>query len=633
MYLKAKAVEKIGLQDQEYFNMQLDTAHFRWRSVTVYLLAISVFTFLFLTVFQLQIVEGSVNYLIANRTNQSQVKTLAPRGLIYDSNGKTLAWNAPSYSLYVKPTEINSETEQTELNTVAQLLGVDQNELYATYKSKAYDDHGVKFSTDRVTLKSDLSFDQYYNLLSNTDKLPGVYLNVEPIRKYENGYYFANIIGYVGDPNQADINNGIYSESQVGKVGLEKQYDSQLRGTEGVVVEEHGATPTDQNEYQVTPTKTGNNLYLTIDANWQIKLTQIMQNQAKTVKAMASAGVIINSRTGEVKALVTNPSYDNNLFAQGISATDYSALMTDPKLPMINRPIALQLPPGSIMKVIGATAGLESGTITPTEEKLSNRCMDLPGNIKFCEADRGYVGWVNVEEAMARSSNIFFCKMMEDMHAGVGYTYYYDIAKGYGIGSKTGIDLTGEAAGLLPSAAYKKANFNESWYIGDECNTVIGQGYLTVTPLQMTVAVSAVVNGGNIVKPYVVSKAEDQSGQVVMENKSEYVRNINVSQQTLDIVKAGLRMGVTAGTAGPLNSVPGNAIAKTGSADASEWILGKYYSGAHSWILGCFEYQGEEYCFTIMQEFAGRGYKTVPIMKKFINCLYTNFAAKCDAIN
>jgi penicillin-binding protein 2 len=256
----------------------------------------------------------------------------------------------------------------------------------------------------------------------------------------------------------------------------------------------------------------------------------------------------------------------------------------------------------------------------------------LPGNIKFCEADKGYIGWVNVKEALARSSNIFFCKTMIDLRKAVGYKYYYDIAKSYGIGNETGIDLIGEASGILPSEDYKKTITTEPWYVGDECNTVIGQGYVTVTPLQMTVAISAIMNGGEVLKPQILKKIVDQNGVIVLDTEKQVTRNLNISQKTLDIIKKGLRMGVTAGTAGPLNFVPGNSVGKTGSSDASEIILGKVYSGAHSWVMGCFDYQGENYCFTVMQQLGGRGYKTVPVMKKFINCVYNNFQNNCDAI-
>ena len=219
------------------------------------------------------------------------------------------------------------------------------------------------------------------------------------------------------------------------------------------------------------------------------------------------------------------------------------------------------------------------------------------------------------------------------MHTNPGYNYYYDIAKTYGVGSSTGLDLVGESAGTLPSAALKKALTGQPWYIGDECNTVIGQGYVTVTPMQMTVAVAAIMNGGKVLKPQLLEKVTDKDGNVVQTMVPQVVRNLNISTKTLEVLQGGLRMGVTAGTAGSLNALGGYIVGKTGSSDAGEWINGKYIAGAHSWVMGCFDYQGSRFCFTVMQQWGGRGYKTVPILKKFINCVDNNFANNCDAIN
>jgi cell division protein FtsI/penicillin-binding protein 2 len=149
----------------------------------------------------------------------------------------------------------------------------------------------------------------------------------------------------------------------------------------------------------------------------------------------------------------------------------------------------------------------------------------------------------------------------------------------------------------------------------------------------MTVAVSAIVNGGNILEPHVVNKVVNQSGDTVYAQDTKIIRNVGISAPTLKIIEDGLRLGVTAGTGGSLKNLPGYIITKTGSSDAGEWINGKYYTGAHSWIMGCFEYDGETYCFTVMQQWGGRGYRTVPIMKKFINCVYNNFSDGCENIN
>ena len=634
MYLKANQKKVIDFfadseKRESGFNL-------RWKSIFLYIITFAIFVFLFLNLFQLQIVEGSRNFLIANKINQSTIRVIPPRGLIYDENGKKLAYNAPSYSVYVKPGEFKAEDEAMLLAKVADILQVDKDELLQTYKTKAYvqDEAGKekRKTNERITLRSDLSFDQYLGLITALDDLKGVYVNVEPVREYLYGSYLAHILGYVGDPDQNDLEQGIYSESRVGKIGIEKSYDQYLRGTEGIQVKEKAAFSGQESTYTATEAKSGDNVFLTINLDWQRKLQDIMTAQLNQVNAFASAGVIMNSRTGEVKALVSIPGYDNNLFAKGISASDYNRLAADIKQPFFNRAIALQLPPGSVWKIIGATAVLEEKVVTETTEKLSNRCLDLPGKIRFCEADAGYLGWVNIIEALSKSSNLYFCQVAIDLqNQRKGIYTLKDYADRYGLGQVTGIDIPGEAKGTMASPEFKRQLYNEPWYVGDLCNTIIGQGLVTVTPLQMTVVTAAIKNGGNVLTPRLVSRVENQDGDVVQSFSSQ-TRNINVSENTLRIIKEGMRQTVTAGTAGVLKDSPGNVIAKTGSSDAGQYINGKYISGAHSWVVGCFDYQGENYCFTVMQQWGGRGYKTVPIMKKFINCVYSGFTNNCENV-
>ena len=319
-----------------------------------------------------------------------------------------------------------------------------------------------------------------------------------------------------------------------------------------------------------------------------------------------------------------------HLFVYNREYTDYQNLINDPRKPLFNRPIALQLPPGSTWKIFAATAALEGGAINESTVFFSNRCMDLPGGIKFCEADNGYLGQVTLMKAFASSSNIYFCNTAIALNTKYGGpSYLLDTAKTFGLGKKTGIDLYGEGAGSLPSPELKEQLYHEPWYIGDDCNTVIGQGMVTVTPLQMAVGVSAIVNGGDIMKPYLVSSIVDQDGNTVKQFLPEINGKVNASQATLDIVKKGMKAVVANGTASALRDIPGNAIAKTGSSDAAEVINGRRYAGAHSWTIGCFDYDGQNYCFAVMLQYGGRGFKSVTIMKNFINCLYSDFRGYC----
>lgn len=629
MYIKNSSDNKIDFSIYDQVRTTIAGSSFDWRFLPIYILIIIIFAFLFFNLFNLQLIDGRDYLLIASRTNQTENRIVPPRGLVYDSKGKKLAYNVPSYTLFVSPLEIEDGKEKETIRKVSKLLDLKFEKLWQGFKEEAYED-GEILPIDRVTIQTGLDFDQYIDAVLVLNEMEGVYIEVEAVREYISPEYFSHIIGYVGDPTESDVENGIYSRSQIGKLGVEFKYDQYLRGTEGVEITETGIIDHRQRTFIPQEEQPGDNIYLTIDKKWQLKLSDIMQRQIDEVNAFAGAGVVMDSDTGEIKAMVSLPSFDNNLFSQGISSRDFTELLNDPKTPLLNRVVGLQLPPGSIFKIIGATAALETNTVNQYTEILSDRCLELPGDIQFCEADGAYLGSLNIKSALAKSSNIYFCSVALKLPNGIRDLEKY--AADYGIGQTTGIDLNGEQLGTMASPELKEKLWSEQWYLGDICNAIVGQGLVTVTPLQMVVAMSAVNNGGEILKPRLVSKIEDQTGNEKVKTKKDVVRKLDVSAENLEIIKDGMRQAATDGTAADLDSLPGDIFAKTGSADASELIQGKLYTGAHSWVMGCFDSDGKNYCFVIMQQWGGRGYKTVPIIKKFINCVYNDFADSCEEI-
>lgn len=631
MYIKnrAKQIEFSNLTSED----QLNTSDgLNWKFLPIYILLSIVAIFILFNLFKMQLIDGNDFLVKATYINRTEQKVVSPRGLIFDSSGQKLAYNIPSYTLYVDPAKIDEQIEQQIIIQLADALNLNSKKLWNSYKSEVFLANG-KRNTSRITITSDISFDKYIDVLSIVDKYQGVNIEVEPVRNYVDSQYFAHILGYVGAPTQNDLEQGIYSKSQIGKSGIEKTYDQYLRGKDGLQIIETAVHDKKQNIFIPQQVEYGDNLYLTLDSKWQKKLYDVMQVQLQQTGAFASGGVIVNSDTGEVKAMVSLPSFDNNLFAKGISVNEFTKLIQNPKTPLLNRVIALQLPPGSIFKIIGATAGLQEKVITSEQQILSDRCLELPGDIKFCEADEGYLGYVDVTDALSKSSNIYFCNvalMLNSQRQGIRTLekYAYD----YGIAQLTGIDILGEQTGSMATPELKQKLWNVPWYLGDECNAIIGQGFVTVTPLQMTMAMSAINNGGKIIKPHLLARVESQTGQVIAQQQTEVVRQLDVDQQVFNTIKQAMREGATTGTASLLADVPGEIIAKTGSSDAGEYIQGKYYDGAHSWLMGCFKHQGSNYCFTIMQQWAGRGYKTVPIMKKFISCVYSDFNSNCENI-
>jgi penicillin-binding protein 2 len=470
-------------------------------------------------------------------------------------------------------------------------------------------------------------------LVDNADELLGITIQNDTQRRYSDPEYFSHIIGYIGKPTEDELSDEVFTVSKVGKLGVEKVFDDYLRGKVGKKIEQKQYLEDIESTFISENKVDGDNLHITIDSRWQKKLSDIMEESLEQVEGFASAGIIMDSNNGEIKAMVGIPGYDNNLFSDGIKNEQYQKFLNDDKTPLLNRPIALQLPSGSIFKVVGASAGLESGVINRNTIIRSEGCLELSAGIVFCEADKKVLGNLNVVQALSQSSNLFFCKVAMSLNRdadGIYTTLKY--AEDYGLGSKTGIDLFGEQVGTLPSPELKKKLFNENWYLGDDCNSMIGQGLLTVTPIQMIVMASAINNGGEVLKPHVLDKVVSQENEIVKESQKEVTRKVNVSEDNLNIIKDGMRSAAKEGSGSILRDLDADIIIKTGSADASEVINGKVYSGAHSWIMGCFNHQGIDYCFVVIQQWAGRGYQTVPIIKKFINCVQKDFSPNCEQI-
>jgi len=625
MYIKNRNNNKISFNFESKSPVQVNVS---WRLLPVYLLIVIVFGFVVFNLVGLQIINGDTYLAKASLINYNDTVILPPRGLIYDSNKTKLAYNIPSYTLYIDSTMLQKDDEKYVLNTLSTIFDLDLEELINYYDSKAYK-NDKKTNIQRISILSGIEFDQYIDSVSLLKSLDGVIINVEPMRTYVYGDSFSHILGYTGDPSQKDIDErDIYPKSQVGKSGIEYMYDEYLRGIEGLEVLESGI----DNLHTFSPKQAiyGDNLYLTIDAEWQTTLAKIMNNEAKRINAHGSAGVIMNSNTGEIKAMVSLPAFNNNEFINGISYESYNELMSNPYDPMTNRAISAQLSPGSIYKVVGATAGLEEGTITKNTQYLSDRCMDLPGGVKFCEAGKGYLGKVNVISALEKSSNIFFCNVAIDIEEKGERIYVLNkYASLYGIGQSTGVDLPGEMKGHLATPDLKWANWNEPWYVGDTCNTIIGQGLLTVTPLQMTVLASTISNEGKVLQPYLLDKVKDQNDKLVFQNETKVLNQLEFNANTYKIVKEGMTAVAKTGTAKKLSHLPNEILAKTGSAEACETIDGKKKCGAHSWVMGCFDYDGENYCFTMLHQWGGWGTNTVPTVEKFINCVNHDFGPEC----
>ncbi|MDO1527684.1 penicillin-binding protein 2 [Fulvimonas sp. R45] len=420
-----------------------------------------------------------------------------PRGLVYDRNGVLLADNVPAFRLEVVPEQVKDM--KGLLHQLGMVVPLSQDDIDTFLKQ-------VKQSRrfDSVPLKLHLTEDEIDRFAINRWRFPGVDVVPYLTRNYPQGELFAHVVGYVGRIDADDLKKldeaSYKGTTHVGRIGIERSYESVLHGTPGYELDEVNANGRVQRVLETHAPVPGKNLYLSIDA-------RIQKAAEKAFDGRPGAAVAIDPRNGQVLAMVSVPSFDPNLFIDGISRADYHALLYAPDKPLFNRAVSGVYPPGSTVKPLLALGGLELGLRTPEDTVLSTGTFCLPGTT-FCRRDdrRGGFGTVNLRQAIMWSVNTYFYKLALDM----GIDRFSAWMGRFGFGRPTGIDLDNEAAGVLPSPAWKARNYKQAWYPGETMIAGIGQGYWAVTPLQLAHAVATLAGHGTPYAPRLVMA--EQSG-------------------------------------------------------------------------------------------------------------------------
>jgi len=486
----------------------------------IFLIAISV---LVLRLGYLQIVKGD-EFKKKSENNSIRFRQIKPlRGLIMDRNGVILVDNKPSFDIVFLPSKKSNE------------LSVEK--LKALYRSRSLD-----FSFDMsllkharpyvpVKLEKNVSLDKVALVETNALDLPGIYIDVSPIRLYLDGEIIAPIIGYTGEVSKEDIekSNGFYSYGDIlGKFGLEKFFDAYVRGRRGAELVEVNAFGKEiKNLGKIEPIS-GYNIKLTIDADLQKAVWDAFEGRP-------GAAVVLDTRDGAVLAMVSAPSFDPNLFDSGISSEQWNKLQTDPWSPLSNKAIAGQYPPGSTYKLIVAAAALEEGVITPDTKILCNGSFTLGNRTYRCWKKHGH-GYIDLHQAIVESCDVYFYTVGKML--GVDKIAYY--AKRFGFGEITGIDLPHEKLGLVPTKEWKLRRKKEDWQMGETISVSIGQGYNLVTPLQLASAYGAFANGGTLWKPYLVKRIESADGKIYKEFTPEKKGELHLSPQTIEVLNRAL---------------------------------------------------------------------------------------------
>jgi penicillin-binding protein 2 len=423
-------------------------------------------------------------FVTRSQANRVKPRAIPPaRGLIYDRNGVLLADNVPAFRLEVVPEQVKDMPALLE--QLGQVVPLEHDDLEAFRKQLK---QSRRF--DSVPLKMRLTEDEIDRFAVNRWRFPGVDVVPYLTRRYPLGGMFAHVVGYVGRidaDDQGRLDPVRYKgTSHVGRSGIERSYENVLHGTPGYELLEVNADGRTQRVLETHAPTPGKNLYLSIDVR--------LQKVAETAFAgRPGAAVVIDPRNGQVRAMVSVPTFDPNLFVNGISQADYSALTHDPDTPLYNRALRGVYPPGSTVKPLVGLAGLESGLRKPDDTVLSTGVFYIPGQARgYRDDQRGGVGTVNLVRAIEMSVNTYFYKLALDM----GIDRLSSYMGKFGFGRPTGIDLIGESSGVLPSREWKAANYKEPWYPGETVIAGIGQGFWAVTPLQLAHAMATFAGHG-----------------------------------------------------------------------------------------------------------------------------------------
>ncbi len=573
--------------------------------------------FIFLTLVSrlgyLQMAQGQYYGRLADGNRIRLIPIMAPRGIFYDRNGVAMVSNRPGFTVSLLP--ISGPVPDEVISKLAGILNVNAADI----KGKLSQHSG---SFEPVRIKTDVGPDIVTKIEERRSELPGVVIEIQPLRNYVNNELAAHIFGYVGEINDVELEKrkteGYKAGDIVGKFGLEDVYDKEIRGTDGgnqVEVDVNGRPVQVIGKKDPVP---GNNLILTIDQRVQKAAEaaideQLAYLQTKTefTKAKAAAAVVLNPKTGEVLAMVSRPTFNPNLFNGGISAKDWQALNENPYHPMDNKAISGEYPPGSTFKIITGIAALELGKVTPEEKILdTGKHWIIPKGNASGEA----LGWINFREALSKSDNVYFYEMGNRL----GIDNLEKYARMFGLGAVTGINLEGESDALVANRRYKEKVYNEEWYLSETFDAAIGQGFQLATPLQMAMVISEIANGGHRYKPQLVSKITDPHGEVIKTFAPEETGQVTISAATLNLIRESLRdVAQEGGTAAEaFGDFPVAIAGKTGTAENS-------HGQDHGWFVGYGPYEDPRIAVAIVVEQGGFGASSaVPIAKRIMEAAF-----------
>jgi len=588
-----------------------------------------------LTSFELQIRQGaSLRNDLVSRFTSEAVK--APRGMIFDRFGRILAENKASYSLYLQPLEISGDAYFASITTDLSTNSADLDfiktkyeEVKNTLAQNKTNSEKQKNIPDKILIDKDFKNPVFITkYLADPQKWTGLKLESDSQRIYPQKDLVAHLLGYTGEVTEDDQKFGYSANSEIGRAGVESSYDTVLRGEDGKLSIDNR---TKEMSLETPPTS-GKNIYLSVDLDIQKKMYQVLSDGIKTYGADGAIGILQNVKTGEILAYVSLPSYDDNLFVGGIGIKDFEKLNNDPKSPQLDRISDTTYPPGSVFKLNTDTTLLETNSIDRNTTFPTGGTWKY-GGVTFRDFSNIDRGTINVVRALCVSSNLFHMKaslQMDSKTNGRAIDQIDAYGKAYGLGQKTGIDVPEGFPGYISSPAVKKDLYNTDWVGGDLLNTVIGQGYTLLSPIQIQTMVTAIATNGNLLQPHVLYATSDSLESNNKTYATTTIRNtLNYSPNTYSTIKDGMYCGVhdkANGIIQDLNSPYVNVSAKSGTAEfgAPDPVTGAY-PNRHGWAVGFFPTENPQYSFTMLLERGGTSNNTVKLARNFIDWLYTDY--------
>ncbi len=575
----------------------------------------AVFIILILRLYYLQVVQGPYFRRLSEENRVSLIRVRAPRGNIYDRYGNLLVTNRPSFT--VKLILENVQDLPKTIGMLSEILGLDRQELFL--KTRRVEPHR---GFDPIRVKEDVSRREVAILETLRYDYPGVQIEVEPRRSYPFGKLAFHVLGYVGQISPKEMRDragqGYRIGDYIGKMEIEKELDSELRGQDGVLRMEVDSLGREVKVLASTEPIPGNDVTLTLDLG-------IQQIADKVLEGKAGAVVVMDSRNGDILAASSSPGVDPNLFSRGISREEWELVERDERHPLQNRFLRAQYPPGSVFKIVTAIAGLETGLIGADTHFFCRGFLKFGGRRYECWKKGGH-GDVYLHRALVESCDVFFYQA--GMKVGIDAIAHY--AREFGLGKPTGLGLGAEASGLVPSTAWKRKVRGEPWFPGETLSAAIGQSYNLVTPLQMAVLAGALANGGTVYRPRLVQAVTDAKGKVVREYPRQKGRRVNVSAESLTLVKDAL-WGVVnepRGT-GRAARVKGIEVSgKTGTAQVVRLLKDREREKVedvperfrdHAWFISYAPSNDSKVAIAILVEHGGHGGSaSAPLAKKIL---------------